>query len=86
MWGMVKKQLGARVDEEVLQLASKRAADRNLSVGDYLTQLVLDDAHGLRERAMAAAARFIGEYGVFFDEAEAVQAPGSSASTTAHAA
>lgn len=83
---MAKKQLGARVDEDVLELASRRAADRNLSVGDYLTQLVLDDAHGLRERAMAAAARFVGEYGAFFDEAEDAQGSGPAYGGTAHAA
>lgn len=65
-----KKQLGARVDPEVAKLAQKRAADLQLSVGDYLSQLVLDDAHGIRERAMAAASRFIEEFGPLFDAAE----------------
>lgn len=70
MRGMAKAQIGARLDEEVLDLARRRAADRNQSVGDYLTQLVLDGARGLRDRAMAAAGRFIDEFGSLFDEAE----------------
>src|SRR5439155_16200507 len=62
MRGMGKTQLGARVDAEIAELARKRAADRGLTVGDYLAQLVLDDASGLRERAMGAAERFLAEH------------------------
>lgn len=80
---MAKAQIGARLDEEVLDLARKRAADRNQSVGDYLTQLVLDDAEGLRDRAVAAAGRFIDEFGTLFDEAEDT---GSGHGPRAHAA
>ncbi|MEU9553507.1 hypothetical protein AB0D88_31335 [Streptomyces werraensis] len=68
---MAKTQLGARVDEDVAELARKRAADLGLSVGDYLARLVQDDASGLRARAVDAAARFLAEYQAIFDEAEA---------------
>ncbi|MFJ4851103.1 MULTISPECIES: hypothetical protein [unclassified Streptomyces] len=67
---MAKTQLGARVDDEVAEIARKRAADRGLSVGDYLAQLVLEDASGLRARAMGAAERFLAEHQAVFDEAE----------------
>jgi hypothetical protein len=67
---MAKTQLGARVDDEVAEIARKRAADRGLSVGDYLSQLVLEDASGLRARAMGAAERFLAEHQQVFDEAE----------------
>ncbi|MDX3235070.1 hypothetical protein PV392_05110 [Streptomyces sp. ME03-5709C] len=67
---MAKTQLGARVDDEVAEIARKRAADRGLSIGDYLSQLVLEDARGLRARAMGAAERFLSEHQELFDEAE----------------
>ncbi|MFB6835713.1 hypothetical protein [Streptomyces sp. NPDC056361] len=67
---MAKTQLGARVDEDVAELARKRAADLGLSVGDYLARLVQDDASGLRARAVDAAARFLAEHQGVFDEAE----------------
>ncbi|WP_370424269.1 hypothetical protein AB8O64_36560 (plasmid) [Streptomyces sp. QH1-20] len=76
---MAKTQLGARVDEEVAELARRRAADRNLSLGDYLAQLVMEDASGIRERAMAAAARFLEDHGAVFDEAEEAQQAGPGA-------
>ncbi|MFF8279644.1 hypothetical protein ACF05T_26605 [Streptomyces lateritius] len=73
---MAKTQLGARVDEDVAELAKKRAADLGLSIGDYLARLVQDDASGLRARAVDAAARFLVEHQSVFDEAEgAHQAP-----------
>jgi hypothetical protein len=70
---MAKTQLGARVDEDVAELAKKRAADLGLSIGDYLARLVQDDASGLRARAVDAAARFLGEHQAVFDEAEQAQ-------------
>ncbi len=73
---MAKTQLGARVDEDVAELAKKRAADLGLSIGDYLARLVHDDASGLRARAVDGAARFLAEHQSVFDEAEdAQQAP-----------
>lgn len=77
--GMAKTQLGARVDEDVADLAKKRAADLGLSIGDYLARLVQDDASGLRARAVDAAARFLAEHQAVFDEAEqAQQTPGGA--------
>ncbi|WP_432158349.1 MULTISPECIES: hypothetical protein [unclassified Streptomyces] len=70
---MAKTQLGARVDEDVAELAKKRAADLGLSIGDYLARLVQDDASGLRARAVEAAARFLAEHQSVFDEAERAQ-------------
>ncbi|MFE1437386.1 hypothetical protein [Streptomyces sp. NPDC058739] len=70
---MAKTQLGARVDEDVAELARKRAADLGLSVGDYLARLVQDDTSGLRARAVDAAARFLAEHQAVFDEAEEAQ-------------
>ncbi|MGW0143812.1 hypothetical protein [Streptomyces calvus] len=70
---MAKTQLGARVDEDVAELAKKRAADLGLSIGDYLARLVQDDASGLRARAVDAAARFLAEHQAVFDEAENAQ-------------
>ncbi|MEF9915512.1 hypothetical protein RJT17_36105 [Streptomyces sp. P5-A9] len=72
-YGMAKTQLGARVDEDVAELAKKRAADMGMSIGDYLARLVQDDASGLRARAVDAAARFLAEHQVVFDEAECAQ-------------
>lgn len=71
--GMAKTQLGARVDEDVAELAKKRAADLGLSIGDYLGRLVQDDTSGLRARAVDAAARFLAEHQAVFDEAEQAQ-------------
>ncbi|AVZ70946.1 hypothetical protein SLUN_00350 [Streptomyces lunaelactis] len=70
---MAKTQLGARVDQDVADLAKQRAADLGLSVGDYLARLVQDDASGLRARGVDAAARFLAEHQVVFDEAEDAQ-------------
>ncbi|MEW1682630.1 hypothetical protein [Streptomyces sp. NPDC093594] len=81
---MAKTQLGARVDEDVAQLAKKRAADLGLSIGDYLARLVQDDASGLRERAVDAAARFLAEHQTIFDDVEDAQQPRSARG--AHAA
>ncbi|MFE5827919.1 hypothetical protein ACFQ7B_40100 [Streptomyces erythrochromogenes] len=72
---MARTQLGARVDEDVAELARKRAADLGLSVGDYLARLVQDDTSGLRARAVDAAARFLAEHQDLFDEAEEAQLP-----------
>ncbi|MDN3296414.1 hypothetical protein QWM81_20595 [Streptomyces ficellus] len=78
---MAKTQLGARVDQDVAELAKKRAADLGLSIGDYLARLVQDDASGLRARAVDAAARFLAEHQDVFDEAENTHkaAPGARA-------
>jgi hypothetical protein len=70
---MAKTQLGARVDEDVAELAKKRAADLGLSIGDYLARLVQDDASGLRSRAVDAAACFLAEHQRVFDDAEDAQ-------------
>lgn len=73
---MAKTQLGARVDEDVAELAKKRAADLGMSIGDYLARLVHEDTSGLRARAVDAAARFLADHQTVFDEAEeAQQAP-----------
>ncbi|MFG2439051.1 hypothetical protein [Streptomyces sp. NPDC048508] len=73
---MAKTQLGARVNEDVAELAKRRAADLGLSIGDYLARLVQDDASGLRARSVDAAARFLAEHQAVFDSAEeAQQAP-----------
>ncbi|MEV7077894.1 hypothetical protein AB0N88_05010 [Streptomyces sp. NPDC093516] len=70
---MAKTQLGARVDEDVAELAKKRAADLGLSIGDYLARLVQDDVSGLRARAVDAAVRFLAEHQTVFDEADQAQ-------------
>ncbi|MFE2991428.1 hypothetical protein [Streptomyces sp. NPDC059262] len=70
---MAKTQLGARVDEDVAELAKKRASDLGLSIGDYLARLVHDDASGLRARAVDAATRFLNEHQAVFDDAERAQ-------------
>lgn len=67
---MAKTQLGARVEQDVADLARRRAADLGLSVGDYLARLVEEDASGLRARAVDAATRFIDEFRDVFDEVE----------------
>ncbi|MBT2467740.1 hypothetical protein J7E97_07615 [Streptomyces sp. ISL-66] len=74
---MAKTQLGARVDQDVAELARRRAADLGLSIGDYLARLVQDDASGLRARGVEAAARFLAEHQSVFDEAEDAQLGGS---------
>jgi hypothetical protein len=79
---MAKTQLGARVNEDVAELAKKRAADLGLSIGDYLARLVQDDASGLRTRAVDAASRFLAEHQAVFDQAEQSQ----QTSRGAHAA
>ncbi|BCL33357.1 hypothetical protein ACFFS2_29650 [Streptomyces aurantiacus] len=79
---MAKTQLGARVNEDVAELAKKRAADLGLSIGDYLARLVEDDASGLRTRAVGAATRFLAEHQAVFDQAEQAQ----QTSRGAHAA
>lgn len=70
---MAKTQLGARVDEDVAELAKRRAADLGLSIGDYLARLVQDDVSGLKARAVGAAARFLAEHQAVFDDAENAQ-------------
>lgn len=77
---MAKKQLGARVDADIADLATKRANDLGLSIGDYLARLVSEDVSGLRARGVEAAARFLGEHQTLFDDAENTQsAPGARA-------
>jgi hypothetical protein len=70
---MAKTQIGARVDQDVAELARQRAADLGMTVGDYLTRLVQEDSSGLRARAMDAAARFLADHQDLFDEAEDAQ-------------
>ncbi|MFG2310886.1 hypothetical protein ACGFS9_19755 [Streptomyces sp. NPDC048566] len=70
---MAKTQLGARVNEDVAELAKMRAADLGLSIGDYLARLVQEDTSGLRARAVDAAARFLAEHQDVFDTAEQAQ-------------
>ena len=79
---MARTQVGARIDEDVLELAKARAKDRGQSVGEYLSQLVLEDADGLRARGLDAARRFLDEHQDVFDEVE----DGGRAATEAHAA
>ncbi|MFF9765223.1 hypothetical protein ACIGXF_21245 [Streptomyces sp. NPDC053086] len=67
---MAKTQLGARVDDEIKQLAEARAKDRGLSLGDYIAVLVQEDTSGLRQRGLDAARRFLDEHQAVFDEAE----------------
>lgn len=67
---MAKTQLGARVDDEIKQLAEARAKDRGLSLGDYIAVLVQEDTSGLRQRGLDAARRFLDEHQAAFDEAE----------------
>ncbi|MGY0065079.1 hypothetical protein ACWY4P_53140 [Streptomyces sp. LZ34] len=72
---MAKTQLGARVDQEIAELAKARAKERGMPLGDYLAQLVLDDASGLRARGLEAARRFLDEHQHVFDEAEDTHKP-----------
>ncbi|WP_353947334.1 hypothetical protein ABII15_38465 (plasmid) [Streptomyces sp. HUAS MG91] len=67
---MAKTQLGARVDDEIVELARARAKEMGLPIGDYLARLVLDDVSGLRARGLAAARGFLDEHQALFDEAE----------------
>ncbi|WP_328876269.1 hypothetical protein OHT76_42840 [Streptomyces sp. NBC_00287] len=67
---MAKTQLGARVDSEIKALAEARAADRGVSLGDYIAALVREDTEGLRQRGLDAARRFLDEHQALFDEAE----------------
>lgn len=78
---MAKIQLGARLDNEIVELAKARAKDRGLSIGDYIAVLVRDDAAGLRQRGLDAARRFLDEHKSVFDEAEDADcaAPGAHA-------
>ncbi|MFF2776132.1 hypothetical protein ACFVU3_14605 [Streptomyces sp. NPDC058052] len=68
---MGKTQLGARVDDDIAELARARAKDRGMSLGDYIASLVRDDADGMRRRGLDAARRFLDEHQALFDEAEA---------------
>jgi predicted HicB family RNase H-like nuclease len=82
---MAKTQLGARVDDEVAELAKARAKDRGLSVGDYIAHLVREDVDGLRARGLDAARHFLDEHQALFDEAEDEEA-GRGDTSGAHAA
>ncbi|MFF1700011.1 hypothetical protein ACFVXC_41320 [Streptomyces sp. NPDC058257] len=82
---MAKTQLGARVDSEVKELAAARAKERGMAVGDYISQLVLEDASGLRARGLEAAGRFLADHQHVFDEAEAPR-DAQTAAPGAHAA
>ncbi|GHH27305.1 hypothetical protein [Streptomyces lanatus] len=79
---MAKTQKGWRVDDEIAELATARARDRGMSVGDYIAALVREDADGLRQRGLDAARRFLDEHQSVFDEAEDAVRP----SPGAHAA
>lgn len=79
---MAKTQLGARVDREVKALAEARAADRGVSLGDYIAALVREDTEGLKQRGLDAARRFLDEHQSVFDEVE----EGDHHATGAHAA
>ncbi|GCB51545.1 hypothetical protein [Streptomyces sp. NL15-2K] len=79
---MAKTQKGWRVDDEIAELATARAKDRGMSVGDYIAALVREDVDGLRQQGLDAARRFLDEHKAVFDEAE----DGDHRSTGAHAA
>lgn len=68
--GMAKTQKGWRVDDEIAELATARARDRGMAVGDYIAALVREDVGGLRQRGLDAAQRFLDEHQAAFDEAE----------------
>ncbi|MGW0909460.1 hypothetical protein [Streptomyces sp. NPDC002853] len=57
-----------------------------MAVGDYIAALVLEDASGLRARAVAAAGRFLTDHQHVFDEAEAPRDAQAPATPGAHAA
>ncbi|MFD8573388.1 hypothetical protein [Streptomyces sp. NPDC059639] len=67
---MAKTQLGARVDDEIVELAKARAKEMGVPIGDYLARLVMDDVSGLRARGLTAARRFLDEHQAVFDEVE----------------
>ncbi|MDH6589785.1 hypothetical protein M2161_008891 [Streptomyces sp. SAI-133] len=67
---MAKTQKGWRVDDEIAELATARARDRGMAVGDYIAALVREDVDGLRRRGLDAAQRFLNEHQAVFDEAE----------------
>ncbi|GAA2494634.1 hypothetical protein [Streptomyces longisporus] len=67
---MAKTQKGWRVDDEIAELATARAKDRGMSVGDYIAALVREDVGGMRQRGLDAARRFLDEHQAVFDEAE----------------
>jgi hypothetical protein len=81
---MAKTQLGARVDDEIVELAKARAKELQLPIGDYLARLVMDDVSGLRARGLDAARRFLNEHQSVFDEAE--DTPQQPSATGTHAA
>lgn len=58
------------MNQDVAELAKKRAADLGLSIGNYLARLVQDDASGLPTRTVDATARLLSEHQAVFDEAE----------------
>lgn len=70
------KQLGARLPEDIVELAGQRAADLHVSVGEYLAGLVRADAEGLRQRAMASAERFLAEHQGLFDAEDGDESTG----------
>ncbi|MFG2857805.1 hypothetical protein ACGFZ9_45680 [Streptomyces mirabilis] len=76
---MTKTQKGWRVDDEIAELATARAKDRGMSVGDYIAALVREDVGGLRQRGLDAARRFLDEHQSVFDEAEDADRPTSAA-------
>ncbi|MEV8434921.1 hypothetical protein [Streptomyces chartreusis] len=78
---MAKTQKGWRVDDDIAELATARAKDRGMSVGDYIAALVREDVDGLRQRGLDAARRFLDEHQSVFDEAEDADghAPGAHA-------
>ncbi|MFC9645314.1 hypothetical protein ACFTZF_43545 [Streptomyces mirabilis] len=76
---MAKTQKGWRVDDEIAELATARAKDRGMSVGDYIAALVREDVGGLRQRGLDAARRFLDEHQSVFDEAEDAERPTSAA-------
>lgn len=80
---MAKTQLGARVDDEIVELAKARAKEMGMPIGDYLARLVMDDVSGLRARGLLAARRFLDEHQAVFDQAESGPGPAGSG---AHAA
>ncbi|MEV8318408.1 hypothetical protein AB0Q95_30035 [Streptomyces sp. NPDC059900] len=83
---MAKTQLGVRVDAEVKQIAAARAGERGMALGDYIAQLVLEDASGLRARGLDAAGRFLAEHQHVFDAAEEPGGEQDPAGPGAHAA
>ncbi|MFF4352441.1 hypothetical protein [Streptomyces sp. NPDC001530] len=76
---MAKTQKGWRVDDEIAELATARAKDRGMSVGDYIAALVREDVGGLRQQGLDAARRFLDEHQAVFDEAEDADRPSSGA-------